>query len=74
LGREELQDRQRESRRLAGSRLGGAHDVAPLQNQRYRLRLDGRRLGIAFVGDGPQQLGQQPESIEARFCGAGSFR
>src|SRR6266567_3808737 len=57
VSREALQQRQREARGLAGSGLGAAHDVASLQNQRNRLRLDRRRLGIALLRNCFQQLG-----------------
>ena len=57
VAREALQERQREARRLAGSGLGAAHDVASLQDQRDRLRLDRRGLGVALLSDCFQQLG-----------------
>jgi len=43
-----LQDWQAEGRRLAGARLGDAEQVAPGQQVRNRLGLDGSRLGIVF--------------------------
>jgi hypothetical protein len=54
--REDLQHRQREAGGLAGAGLGAAHDVAPLEDRGYRLRLDGSGLGVALVGDRAQQL------------------
>ncbi len=63
---EAMQDRDRERRRLAGAGLGGAHDVAARHHHGNRLRLDGRRGGIAGFGDGLQQQGVQPEIVERR--------
>ena len=45
-----LEDRQRESRRLAGSRLGAAKQVPAFEGGRNGPLLNRRRLGIALCG------------------------
>ena len=50
LGQKPGQHRQAERRRLAGAGLGKAHDVAPVDQRRDRLRLDRGRFGQAEVG------------------------
>jgi hypothetical protein len=62
--REELQHRQGEPRRLAGARLRGGEKIAPRENDRDGLRLDGGGLGVALLGDGAEQLGRKPEILE----------
>jgi hypothetical protein len=57
LGRQELQQRQGEARRLARAGLGAAHDVAASEYGRYRLGLYRSRVLVALVGHRPQQLG-----------------
>jgi len=51
LGRQSMQDRQREGGRLAGAGLGDAAKVAAGQDRRDRLRLDRRGRGITPVGE-----------------------
>jgi len=62
--REALQQRQREAGGLPGARLGTGEDVAAGEDERNRLRLDGRGLGIAFAGDGANELGCEAEPRE----------
>ena len=50
-GRETVENRQREGRRLAGPGLGDADQVAPGENNGNRRRLDRRRVGVALVGE-----------------------
>jgi hypothetical protein len=59
-----LQQRQRETGGLAGAGLRRAEQVAAGEDHRDGLQLDRRRFGIALVGDGAQQFGDQPEVIE----------
>ena len=56
-----LQDREHERGGLAGSGLGGREEVAALEHERDRLLLDGRRGGVALIGDGPCEFGRQAE-------------
>jgi len=56
-----LEHRQREARRLAGARLGAGHNVAPVEDGGNRLHLHRRGLGVALLGDGTAQFGQQAE-------------
>ena len=51
-GREQLQDRQREGRRLARSCLGAAHQVASFECGRNGLLLNGRGGDVALLGYG----------------------
>jgi hypothetical protein len=69
VGREALQQRQRESRCLAGSGLGGAEKVATREDEGDGLRLDGCGFRIALLRDGAKQLGDQPEAFEGRTDG-----
>ena len=59
-----MQDRQGEGRRLAGSGLGNADDVAAGKDVRDRLRLDRRRLG---------EQGQRPDVEISTFAGECQF-
>ena len=59
-----LQQRQSESCRLAGARLGASEYVVPLENVGNRLLLDGCCCGVAFFIDGTQQFGRQAELFE----------
>ena len=61
-----VDDRQREARRLAGSGLGGAHDVAAGHHYRNRLGLDRGRLAVAEFGHGTQDRRVEPEITEFR--------
>jgi hypothetical protein len=58
---EALEDRQHEGRGLAGAGLGAGEQVAAGENERDRLALDGRRLGVTLVGDRTEELGREPE-------------
>ena len=66
-GGEPLQQRQRESRGLAGAGLRRAEQVAAGEHDRNGLRLDGSGFGIALVGDGALQRVRQAERRERRF-------
>ncbi len=55
-GRNTLQGRQHEGRRLAGAGLRRADDVAALEQRRNGLALDGRRRFIAAGGERAQQV------------------
>ena len=65
VGRQPLQQRQRERGRLAGAGRRLAEQVAALEQRRDRLALDRRGLLVAEAGEGAQQLGPQPEVGEA---------
>ena len=54
-GLQALEDREREGRRLAGAGLRDAEQVAAREDVRDRLRLDGRGLGVALLGDGAEE-------------------
>jgi hypothetical protein len=56
-----MQQRQRESGGLAGACLRHAEHVAAPQQHRDRLRLNGGRAGIAFLGQRAQQRWRQTE-------------
>jgi hypothetical protein len=64
--REALQERQGESRGLAGAGLRGAEQIASREDDGDGLRLNGGCLGVAMLRDGAKQLGQQPEAFEGR--------
>ena len=49
---QQLQHGNGEGRRFAGTRLGNAKQVAPVEDDRDGLLLDGRRLGVPFFGQG----------------------
>jgi len=59
-----LQHRQREAGGLAGAGLGGGEQIAAGENDGDGLRLDGRGLGVALLGDGAEQLGRKAEILE----------
>ena len=61
---EALEHRQHEGGRLAGAGLGAGEHVATGEDERDRLGLDGGGFRVALVGDGAEELGRQPESIE----------
>ena len=58
---EAVEDRQREGGGLAGAGLGGGEDVAAGEDEGDGLRLDGRGLGVALLGDGLEEIGRQAE-------------
>ena len=60
-----LQDRQRERRRLAGARLGEAHDVAAVHCGRDGLGLDRPGFIEAGLGDGACECIVEPEVRES---------
>ena len=60
------QDRQRESRGLAGARLGEADDVAPVHQERNGLLLDGGRRFEADLLDCVKDDLRQAEPVESR--------
>ena len=61
-----LEDRQHEGGRLAGARLGAAHDVAAGEHARDGVLLDRRRLVVAHGGHAGEQLALEPERGERR--------
>ena len=63
-GHEPLEQRQRESGRLAGAGLCAGHDVAAGENDGNDFGLDGSRLGIALFLDSTQQRGRKAERLE----------
>jgi len=62
-----LEDRQGESRGLAGARLGNTKQITALKKRLDGLRLDWRGLGITFVLEGTQQDLGQAEIGELRY-------
>ena len=56
-----LQQRQHEACGLAGAGLGTRQYIAAREHGGDGLRLDRGRCVVAFVGDGTQQLGLEPE-------------
>ena len=72
LRAEQLQNGQGEAGGLAGAGLGGGHQVAAGKDDGNRLRLDRRRLGIAFFGNGAKNLGAQAEFGKAHDVCPGS--
>ena len=61
-----LEDGQHEGGRLAGARLGAAHDVAAGEHARDGVLLDRRRVHIAHGGDAGEQLAFEAERGERR--------
>jgi hypothetical protein len=59
LGREPLQDRQRERRGLAGAGLGAGHEVAPREDERDRLLLHRSRFLVAEICNRREQRRNQ---------------
>jgi hypothetical protein len=69
IGGEAVEQRQRERGGLAGAGLRHAEHVAATQQHRDRLRLDRRRLGIAFLGKRLQQERREGEIGESHGHG-----
>ena len=61
---EALQHRQRESRGLAGARLGTRKNIATFENEGYSLLLDRGCCLVTLFIDGTQQFGRKAEFIE----------
>ena len=61
-----LQDGQHEGGRLAGARLGAAHDVAAGEHARDGVLLDRCRLRVAHRGDAGEQLAFEAQCRERR--------
>ena len=59
-----MQDRQEESGRLAGARLGGGQYVAAGEDGRDRLRLNGSRLDIVNFAGRFHQRGVQSKCMK----------
>jgi hypothetical protein len=59
-----LQQRQGETGRLAGSRLGAGEQVATFQDERNGLLLDWRCLAVTLFLDSTKQFGPEAEFIE----------
>ena len=68
VARDAVQQRQREAGGLAGARLGAAHDVLAGDDDRDGLALDGRGFGVAGIGDGLQQFGNEAEVGKTHGC------
>jgi hypothetical protein len=68
VARDAVQQRQREAGGLAGAGLGAAHDVLAGDDDRDGLALDGRGFGVAGVGDGLQQFGNEAEVGKTHGC------
>src|ERR1043166_6234988 len=64
LLRKPLPDREHEGSGFAGTSLRGGEQVAALQHDGDRLRLDRRGGGVAFVRDGTQQAVGEAEILE----------
>ena len=63
---EQLEHRQDERGCLAGAGLGAGEQVAAGEDERDRLALDRRGLGVALVGYGVKELGREPELREGQ--------
>jgi len=61
LGREALQQRQREPGGLAGAGLGGAQQVAAGKDDGDGLQLDRGGRGVALLRNSAEQLGAEAE-------------
>ena len=61
-----LEDGQHEGGRLAGARLGAAHDVAAGEHARDGVLLDRRRVHVAHGGDAGEQSAFEAEHGERR--------
>ncbi len=64
VGDEAVEDRQGEGGRLAGAGLGDADQVAALHQDGNGLRLDGRRLGVAHLGQRSDERRGEAEAVE----------
>ena len=64
--REALKDRQHEGGRLAGAGLGAGEQVAPVEDERDRLALDGGGFGVSLARDSAEQVGLEPEGREGQ--------
>ncbi len=67
-GREAVEDRQREGGRLAGAGLGGGEDVPALEHEGDGPFLDGRRLRVALLRDGLQEVGARAPALRIARC------
>ena len=59
-----LDHRQGEPGRLAGARLGDAHDILAAEDDRNGLFLDGSRCGVTGFRDGAEQFGAKAEAFK----------
>jgi hypothetical protein len=57
-----LQQRQGEAGGLAGAGLRRAEQIAPGEDDRDGLRLDGCGFGVTLLGDSAGELGRQAET------------
>ena len=64
VGDQAVEDRQREGGRLAGAGLGDADQVAALHQDGNGLRLDGRRLGVAHLGQRGDERRGKAEAVK----------
>src|SRR6266850_160769 len=61
---QKLQQRQRERGGFAGAGLRGAEYIAPGEDHRNRLCLNGCCFGVALVSDGTHERVRQPKAFE----------
>lgn len=61
-----MKQRQCEGRSFAGSRLGHTQQITPLQKQRDRLRLNGRRCLVSRFVERLQDCGREREIVKRR--------
>ncbi len=59
-----LQQRQGETRRLAGARLGTGKDIAALEHKGNGPGLNGSGFAVALIGHSTEQFGREAEFIE----------
>ena len=59
-----VEDRQRESGGLAGAGLSDADEIAARHQRRNGLRLDRRRLGVTFLGQGGHERRGEAEAVK----------
>ena len=64
MGKQQLNDRQRKTGRLASTGLRSTHHVATLQYDRDSLRLNRRRMNIALIGKSLQYSWRQAEFVK----------
>ena len=68
-----VQNRQQESGRFTGPRLGGRDEVPAGKDGRDGLGLDGSRLGVAHLGDSLHEQRVKTQGLERHECSWGSF-
>ena len=63
---EAVEDRQHEGRGLSGAGLGRREDVAAVEHERDRSRLDGSGFLVALLDHGGEEIGRQAERVEGQ--------